>query len=66
MAKGAKKGKTPREFVTLECQAKKEDGTKCAYRFYVTSKNKRNTKDRLEITKFCPKCRKQTPHKEVK
>jgi len=29
-------------------------------------KNKKNTPDRLELKKFCPKCRKSTTHKEKK
>jgi large subunit ribosomal protein L33 len=29
-------------------------------------KNRKTTPDRLEMNKFCRKCRKHTPHKEVK
>ena len=33
---------------------------------YRTEKNKRNTTDRLELKKHCPKCKKTTTHKEKK
>ena len=59
----AKKGN--RIIITLECQEER-DGSKCADRSYVTEKNKKNSPDRLEIRKYCPKCRKSTIHKEVK
>ena len=51
--------KGPRENITLEC-------TECKRRNYMTSKNKRNNPDRVEITKFCPRCNKRTVHKETK
>jgi len=38
--------------------------TVCNSENYLTEKNKKNTQERLEIKKFCPKCRKQTLHKE--
>ena len=38
--------KGPRENITLEC-------TECKRRNYMTSKNKRNNTDRLEIVKYC-------------
>lgn len=31
-----------------------------------TEKNKKNTVDKLNISKFCPKCRQHTEHKETK
>ena len=37
--------------------------TVCNSENYLTQKNKKNP-DRLEMMKFCPKCRKQTLHKE--
>ena len=37
--------KGPRENITLEC-------TECKNRNYVTSKNKRNNTDRLELVKY--------------
>ncbi len=54
----AKKGEA-RERITLKC-------TICGEQNYRTEKNKRNTQDRLELNKFCPKCQKTTPHKETK
>lgn len=38
--------------------------TVCNSENYLTQKNKKNDPDRLEMMKFCPKCRKQTLHKE--
>ncbi|MGI6709928.1 MAG: 50S ribosomal protein L33 [Bacilli bacterium] len=38
--------------------------TVCGEENYLTEKNKKTTPDRLEQNKFCPKCRKQTLHKE--
>lgn len=49
-----------REFrVKLECN-------ECKKINYFTRKNKKNIKDRLEISKFCSHCRKHTIHKETK
>jgi large subunit ribosomal protein L33 len=48
-----------REIVTLACN-------ECKRRNYATTKNKRNTPDRLERSKYCRWCRKHTSHKEVK
>lgn len=36
----------------------------CGEENYLTAKNKKNTPDRIEQNKFCPKCRKHTLHKE--
>ena len=33
---------------------------------YTTKKNRRNTPNRLELKKFCPKCNMHTNHKEIK
>nr|YP_010411806.1 ribosomal protein L33 [Sargassum siliquastrum]YP_010485350.1 50S ribosomal protein L33 [Sargassum macrocarpum]YP_010485489.1 50S ribosomal protein L33 [Sargassum serratifolium]URP30900.1 ribosomal protein L33 [Sargassum siliquastrum]UVW81283.1 50S ribosomal protein L33 [Sargassum macrocarpum]UVW81422.1 50S ribosomal protein L33 [Sargassum serratifolium] len=33
---------------------------------YTTTKNRRNTPDRLELKKFCPNCNNHTIHKEIK
>ncbi len=49
----------PREIITLAC-------TECKRRNYTTTRNKRSTKDRLEIKKFCRFDRKHTVHREVK
>jgi large subunit ribosomal protein L33 len=45
--------------ITLAC-------TECKRRNYQTNKSKRNSPDRLEMKKFCRKCRKHTAHKEIK
>lgn len=38
--------------------------TVCGEENYLTEKNKKNDPDRLEMMKYCPKCKKQTLHKE--
>jgi len=38
----------------------------CNEKNYSTYKNKQNTTDKLNLKKYCPKCRKHTEHKEVK
>jgi large subunit ribosomal protein L33 len=48
-----------RVLITLAC-------TECKERTYTTFKNKRNDTQRLELKKFCPRCRKQQPHREVR
>ena len=37
----------------------------CKNRNYHSGKNKKQT-ERLKLRKYCPACRKHTPHKEVK
>ena len=54
----AKKGEN-RERITLEC-------TSCKSKNYRTEKNKKNTTERLELNKYCPKCNQSTNHKETK
>ena len=49
----------PREIITLQC-------TECKNRNYTSTKNKKTVTERLELKKFCPSCRKHTPHKETK
>jgi large subunit ribosomal protein L33 len=48
-----------REIITLACGD-------CKRRNYSTLKNKRNTPDRLELSKYCRFCRKHTAHRETK
>jgi large subunit ribosomal protein L33 len=48
-----------REIITLSC-------AECKRRNYSTTKNKRNTTDRLELSKYCRWCRKHTVHRETK
>lgn len=38
--------------------------TECKSENYVTEKNKQTTTSKLELKKYCPKCRKETLHKE--
>ena len=40
--------------------------TECLSRNYVTEKNKKTHLQRIEIKKYCPKCKKHTLHKETK
>ncbi|MEA3311320.1 MAG: 50S ribosomal protein L33 [candidate division WOR-3 bacterium] len=48
-----------RVIITLAC-------SECKRRNYTTTKNKRNTQDRVTIKKYCRFCHKHTEHKEVK
>jgi len=38
----------------------------CKERNYTTVKNKKTTKERMELKKYCPSCQKHTAHKETK
>ena len=53
---GAEMGK---DKVVLAC-------SECKRRNYNTTKNKKNSPDRLEMNKYCKFCRKHTLHKETK
>ena len=59
----AKKGN--RIQVIMECTEHKESGMPGTSR-YITTKNKKNTTERLELKKFNPILRKVTLHKEIK
>jgi large subunit ribosomal protein L33 len=61
----AKKSKEARIQVILECTEHKTSGKPGTSR-YITTKNKKNTPERLEIKKFNPILRKMTIHKEIK
>ncbi len=54
----AKKGEN-RERITLKC-------TVCGEKNYRTPKNKRNTPERMELSKYCSRCGQHTVHKEEK
>ena len=54
----AKKGDA-RGVINLACD-------ECRERTYHSSKNRRNDPQRLELNKFCPRCRRHTPHKEIR
>jgi large subunit ribosomal protein L33 len=45
--------------ITMQC-------TECKEKNYTSTKNKKTTPDRLELKKFCPRCRTHKAHKEVK
>lgn len=51
--------KKNRPVITLEC-------SECYERNYATTKNIRTHKERLELKKYCPRCRKKTIHRESK
>ena len=59
----AKKGN--RIQVILEYTEHKESGQPGTSR-YITTKNKKNTPDRMEIKKFNPILKRMTVHKEIK
>jgi large subunit ribosomal protein L33 len=61
----AKKTKEARIQVILECTEQKESGLPGMSR-YVTTKNKKNTSERLERRKYNPILKKVTVHKEIK
>jgi len=50
---------TNRTKITLAC-------TECEERNYDTSKNRQTHPERVEYKKYCPRCRRHTPHKETK
>jgi len=51
--------KAIRRVITLAC-------TECKEHNYTTEKNRRNDSSRLELNKFCPRCREHTLHRETK
>ncbi|MEX0810860.1 MAG: 50S ribosomal protein L33 [Chitinophagales bacterium] len=61
----AKKSKGNRIQVILECMEQKESGVPGISR-YITTKNRRNTPDRMELKKYNPYLKKKTLHKEIK
>ena len=61
----AKKSKEARIQVILECTEYKASGMPGTSR-YITTKNKKNTPERLEIKKYNPILKKMTVHKEIK
>jgi large subunit ribosomal protein L33 len=48
-----------RIIITLEC-------TECRERNYTSEKNRRNDPQRLELNKYCRRCRQHTLHRETK
>jgi len=61
----AKKSKGNRVQVILECTEHKETGVAGTSR-YITTKNRKNTPDRMEARKYNPVLKKVTVHKEIK
>ena len=59
----AKKGN--RVQVILECTEHKESGKPGTSR-YISTKNKKNSPERIELKKFNPILKKYTIHKEIK
>ena len=55
----ARKRGDARVLIELAC-------TECRERNYHTEKNKRNDANRLELNKFCPRCRVHRLHREVR
>jgi large subunit ribosomal protein L33 len=53
----AKKG--TRVIITLECE-------ECGERNYTSEKNRRNDPQRIELNKYCPRCRQHRLHRETK
>lgn len=51
--------KEDRSVINLAC-------TECRSRTYTTEKNRRNDPDRLELNKFCPRCRARRLHRETR
>lgn len=61
----AKKAKGNRVQVILECTEHKASGMPGMSR-YITTKNRKNTPERLELKKYNPFLHKVTIHKEIK
>ena len=61
----AKKAKGDRVQVILECKEQKSSRVPALSR-YITTKNRKNTTERLELKKFNPYLKKYTIHKEIK
>ena len=61
----AKKGKGNRVQVILECTEHKDSGMAGTSR-YITTKNRKNSPDRMEQKKYNPILKKVTLHREIK
>lgn len=61
----AKKAKGNRVQVILECTEHRESGVAGISR-YITTKNKKNTTQRLELKKYNPYLKRVTVHREIK
>ncbi len=61
----AKKSKEARGQIILECTEHKESGMPGTSR-YISTKNRKNTPERMELKKFNPILKKMTIHREIK
>ena len=61
----AKKSKGNRVQVILECTEQKESGVPGMSR-YITTKNRKNTPERLELKKYNPYLKRVTLQREIK
>ena len=61
----AKKAKGNRVQVILECTEHKDSGMPGTSR-YITTKNRKNTTERLELKKYNPYLKRVTLHREIK
>ena len=55
----ASKKKDIRPVITFACMD-------CKERNYTSETNRRNDPTRMELQKYCPRCRKHTAHRETK
>ncbi|MCS7027550.1 MAG: 50S ribosomal protein L33 [Bacteroidia bacterium] len=62
---GKKKSKEARVQVILECTEHRASGMPGISR-YITTKNRKNTPERLELRKYNPILKRVTIHKEIK
>nr|YP_010386005.1 ribosomal protein L33 [Pterothamnion plumula]UPO65075.1 ribosomal protein L33 [Pterothamnion plumula] len=65
------KNKGARIIITLECSCRNSINNQLNKRKkgifrYTSSKNRRNTPERIEVNKFCPNCNCHTKFKEIK
>lgn len=62
------KNKGPRIIITLECTECRKNTNKRSNGVsrYLSTKNRRNTPEKLELLKYCSYCNKHTIHKETK
>ncbi len=64
------KNKGARIIITLRCvdckQTSNSDNKRSKKIEYTTTKNRRNTPDRLELKKYCPHCNIHTVLREIK
>ena len=55
----ARKSGDVRQIITLQCGD-------CRERNYTSTKNRRNDPQRVELKKYCSRCRNHTAHREVR